>query len=189
MAASAIWIIHRVLWWQKCHRKATPQTNTISQRPLPPLDMSSHTKRLHPLVITADIPRDGFRGHDEILHERSLLSLFCDGTLCWTLILPHLLYSINIINVPSLQTPTNHLAKLQRANQWCEAVEFSHYRHDSRWLVCLLVQQRSQPFAQVIYICIRVRVVDKNPDKQERRRLFFVWDIYLATAGAVVHLE
>lgn len=142
IAASAIWIIHHVLWWQKCHRIATPQTNTISQISLRPLYMSRHTQRLHRPAITVDIPR----GYGDILHQRSSLSLFRDGTLCWSVpILPHLLYSINIINVPSSQTPTNHLAKLRWANQWCEAVEFSHYRHDSRWLVCLLVHQRSQP--------------------------------------------
>lgn len=65
-----------------------------------------------------------------------LWTVQCDGTLRRTLILAHLRDSISIINVPSLQTPTNHLAKLQWANQWCEAVEFSHHRRDSRWAAC-----------------------------------------------------
>lgn len=98
-----------------------------------------------------------------------LWTIHCDGTLCWTLILQHLLYLINIINVPPLQTPTNHLAKLQRANQWREAVEFSHHRHDSRWVAWALVQQRSQPSQQTLFTfagefisLIRIMINKKN---------------------------
>lgn len=45
VAASAVWIIHPVLWWQKCHRKAASQTNTVSQISPPPSYLSAHAKR------------------------------------------------------------------------------------------------------------------------------------------------
>lgn len=86
VAASAIWIIHGVLWWQKCHRSAPPLTNTISQLSPPPLCAGPYCMRGHSRWLQQIFLRfilTFFRKDHPWVLSFDWLTVHSHGVLCW----------------------------------------------------------------------------------------------------------